>query len=117
LEVFLGFPISGLVVMLEVKAIGDDVARGRPLCRLVAQPQTTKVFEQSLQSLCHLDADEGDDLLGQSVPSAADNLPLPRLHGYALLETGREVNASIDEIGNHSRMFMYIFRGGGCCEE
>jgi hypothetical protein len=35
-------------VMLEVEAIGDGMAQGHPHHRLVAQPQTTKVFERSL---------------------------------------------------------------------
>jgi hypothetical protein len=103
--------------MLEVEAIGDGMARGRPLHHLVAQSQTTKVFEWSLRSLCHLDDDEGDDLLGKTIPSATGSLPLRRLHGYVLWESGREVNASIDEIGYCSWVFMCIFRGGGCCEE
>jgi hypothetical protein len=77
-------PNHGLVVMLEVEAIGDGVARGRPLRHLVAQSQTMKVFERSLQSLGHLDGDEGDDLLEKAVPSAADNHPLHRLHDAAL---------------------------------
>jgi hypothetical protein len=41
-------PIHGLVVMLEVEVISDGTAQGLPLHRLVAQPQTTKVFEQIL---------------------------------------------------------------------
>jgi hypothetical protein len=103
--------------MLEVEAIGDGIARGCPLHHLVAQPQTTKVFERSIRSLRYLDGDEGDDLLRKTVPSATGSLPLHRLHGFALWGSGREVNASIDEIGYHSWVFMCIFRGGGCCEE
>jgi hypothetical protein len=103
--------------MLEVEAIDDDMARGHPLYHLVAQPQTMKVFEKSLRSLHHFDGDEGDDLLRKTVPSATGSLPLCRLHGYALWESGREVNASIDEIGYRSQVFMCIFRVGGCCEE
>jgi hypothetical protein len=45
LDVFIKIPIHGLVVMLEVEAIGNNVARGHPLRCFVAQPQTTKVFE------------------------------------------------------------------------
>jgi hypothetical protein len=55
LDVLIRILICGLVAMLEVEAIGDDVARGCPLHRLVAQPQTTKALEWSLRSLCHLD--------------------------------------------------------------
>jgi hypothetical protein len=47
-DVFVRIPICGLVVMLEVEAIGDGVARGCPLRCLVAQPQTMKVLERSL---------------------------------------------------------------------
>jgi hypothetical protein len=102
--------------MLEVEAIGNGVARGCPLHRLVAQPRTTKVFERSLRSLRHLDDDEGDDLLGKMVPSATGILPVRRLHGDALWESGRGVNASKDEIGYPSHC-LCVFRGGGCCEE
>jgi hypothetical protein len=56
-----------LVVMLEVETVGDGAAH--PLYRLIAQPQTTKVFEWS--SLSHLDGDEGDDLLEKTVPGVA----------------------------------------------
>jgi hypothetical protein len=38
LDVFIRIPICGLVVMLKDEAIGDGVARGRPLRHLVAQP-------------------------------------------------------------------------------
>jgi hypothetical protein len=48
LDVFIGIPICRLVVMLEVEAISDSVARGCPLRHLVAQPHTTKVFKRSL---------------------------------------------------------------------
>jgi hypothetical protein len=108
LDVFIGIPIRGPVGMLEVEAIGDDVAWGCPLRRLVAQPQTTKVFEWSLRCLCHLDGDEGDDLLGKTVPSATGIHPLRRLHGDALWESGREVNTSMNEIGYPSQVFMCI---------
>jgi hypothetical protein len=84
-------PNLGLVVMLEVEAIGDDAARGCPLRHLVAQPQTTKVFERILRSLGHLDGEEGDDLLRKTVPSATGSHSLCRLHGGALWESGREV--------------------------
>jgi hypothetical protein len=94
--------------MLEVEAIADDMAGGRPLRRLVAQPQITKVFEQSLRSLSHLDGDEGDDLLEKTVPSTVGNHPLRRLHGAVLWESGREGNASVDELGSPSRVFMCI---------
>jgi hypothetical protein len=60
-------PNHRLVVMLEVETVGDGAAR--PLCRLIAQPRTTKVFEWS--SLSHLDGDEGDDLLEKTVPGVA----------------------------------------------
>jgi hypothetical protein len=84
--------------MLEVEAIGDGVARGPPLRHLVVQPQTMKVFEQSLQSLRHLDGNEGDDLLGKTVPSTTDSLPLHRLHGYALREGGTEVEGKLMQV-------------------
>jgi hypothetical protein len=76
------------------------------MCR--SEPQITKVFERSLRSLGHLDGDEGDDLLGKTVPSAIDSHPLHRLHGAALWESGREGNASLDELGSPSRVFMCI---------
>jgi hypothetical protein len=101
--------------MLEVEAIGDGVARGRPLRRIVTQPRTTKVFEWSLRSLGHLDGDEGDDLLGKTVPSTAGSHPLHMLHGVALWESGREGNASMDEIGSPFQMLI-VYRGDRCCE-
>jgi hypothetical protein len=76
--------------MLEVEVIGDGVAQGHPLRCLVAQPQTMKVFEWILQNLGHLEGDEGDDLLGKTVPSAIDIHLLCKLHGAALWESGRE---------------------------
>jgi hypothetical protein len=76
-------PNLGLIVMLEVEAIGDDMARCRPLRHLVAQLQTMKVFERILQSLGHLDGDDGDNLLRKTVPSAAASHPLRSLHGAA----------------------------------
>jgi hypothetical protein len=102
--------------MLEVEAIGDGVAQGLPLRHLLAHPQSTKLFEQSHRSLCHLDGNEGDDLLGKTVPSAAGSLPLRRLRGDALWESRREVNANMDKIGYPSRC-LCVFRGGRCCEE
>jgi hypothetical protein len=60
--------------------------------------------------------DEGDDLIGKTIPSTVGSLPLHRLHGDALWESGRKVNASMDEIGYPSRC-LCVFRGGGCCEE
>jgi hypothetical protein len=84
-------PNLGLVVLLEVEVIGDGAAQGRPLHRLVAQKQTTKVFELILRSLGHLNSDEGDDLLRKMIPSAIGSHPLRRLHGAALWESGREV--------------------------
>jgi hypothetical protein len=83
-------PNLGLVLLLEVEAIGDGAARDLPLCRLFAQPQTTKVYERILRSLDHLDGNEGDDLLMKTVPSAAGSHPLRRLHAAALWESGRE---------------------------
>jgi hypothetical protein len=97
-----------LIMMLKVEAIGDGTARGHPLHRLVAQPRTMKVFERSLQSLSHLDGDEGDDLLGMTVRSATGSHPLRKLHGAALSESGREGNASVDELGSPSQVFMCI---------
>jgi hypothetical protein len=67
-----------------------------------------KVFERSLQSLGHLEGYEGDDLLGKMVPSATDSHPLHRLHGAVLWESGREGNASVDELGSPSQVFMCI---------
>jgi hypothetical protein len=52
--------------------------------------------------------DEGDDLLRKMVPSAAGSHPLCRVHGAVLWETGREGNASMDEIGSPSWVFMCI---------
>jgi hypothetical protein len=94
--------------MLEVEAIIDVAARGCPLHRLVAQLQIAKVFEWSLRSLGHLDGDEGDDLLRKTVPSAVGYHPLRMLHGAALWESGREGNASVNELGSPSRVFMCI---------
>jgi hypothetical protein len=91
-------PIHGLVVMLEVEAIGDGATRGRPLRRLVAQPQTTKVFERILRSLSLLDDDEGDDLLRKKVPSTIDSHPLRMLHGATLWESGREVEGMVVQV-------------------
>jgi hypothetical protein len=105
--------------MLEVEAIGDGVAQGRPLGRLVAQPQTMKVFKLSLRSRDHLDSDEGDDLLGKTVPSAAGSHPFDRLNGVALRESGREVEGKVMQVWMKSYLLprcLCVYRGGRCCE-
>jgi hypothetical protein len=75
------------MVILQVEAIGDDVARIRPLRCLVAQPQVTKVFERCLQLFSYRGGNHGHDLLGKTVPSAYNN-PLHRLHLARLLQCG-----------------------------
>jgi hypothetical protein len=85
-------------VMLEVEAISDSAARGCSLHRLVAQPQTTKVFERSLESLSHLDGNEGDDLLRKTVPSIVGSHPLHRVHGSPFWESGRGVEEKVMQV-------------------
>jgi hypothetical protein len=66
--------------MLKVEAIGDGTAQRRPLCRLVAQPQTANVFQWCLRCLSHLNGDHGDDVLRKTVPSTVDiNCDVPSL--------------------------------------
>jgi hypothetical protein len=79
--------------------IGDGAARGHPLCWLVAQPQTMKVFEWILRSLDHLDSDEGDDLLGKMAPWCC------------VVGKWKGRNASVDEMGSPFRLFMHVYIG------
>jgi hypothetical protein len=101
--------------MLEIEAIGDGVAQGCPLHHLVAQPQTMKVFEQSLRSLGHLDSNEGDNLLEKvaQAPSAGIIFTGSMVLSCGKLEgkwigCGTEINGSMDEIGYSSQLFMCI---------
>jgi hypothetical protein len=95
-------------VLLEVEVVGDGEARDRPLHHLVAQPQTTKVFERCVRCLCHLDGDKGDDLLWKTVPSATDIGPLRMLHDAWMLQSGMGKIAKVDVMGSLSRMLMCI---------
>jgi hypothetical protein len=76
-----------------------------------------EVFRRSLRSLDHLDGNEGDNLLGKTVPSATGSYPLHMLYGAALWESGKEVEGKVMQVFMNWDLLpgcLCVYRGGGC---